>query len=124
MSGRKQEAKWLRADKTSLHRSISIINETELVYGTYWKPAIELALEMKPAPEVIYFMTDGIVSKKVYETIDELSRTARRRGTVINTISMMEPDAADAMRALAKQSGGSFTMVQAVGSSTASNKDN
>jgi hypothetical protein len=124
MSGRKQEASWLRADKTNLHRSISIISETELVYGTYWKPAIELALAMQPPPEVVYFMTDGIVSKKVYETIDELSRTARRRGTIINTISMMEPDAADAMRALAKQSGGAFTMVNADGSSTASNSKN
>jgi hypothetical protein len=121
MSGRRQEAPWLRASKENIGQSVSTINDTGLVFGTYWKTAIELALRMEPAPEVIYFMTDGIVSKKVYETIDELSRIAKRRRTVINTISMMEPDAADAMRALARQSGGIFTQINADGTSVVSN---
>lgn len=121
MSGRRQEAPWLRASKANIQQSVATINDTDLVFGTYWKPAIELALRMEPAPEVIYFMTDGIVSKKVYETIDELARIAKRRRTVINTISMMEPDAADAMRALATQSGGSFTQINADGTSVVSN---
>ncbi|GAA5121962.1 hypothetical protein GCM10023212_18010 [Luteolibacter yonseiensis] len=124
MSGRRQQAPWLRAGAENIRQSIETVRKTELEFGTYWKPAIELALGMQPAPEVIYFMTDGIVSKKVYETIDELSRTARRRSTVINTISMMEPDAADAMRALAKQSGGAFTQISADGTSVVSNFKN
>lgn len=124
MSGRRQQAAWLQATPDNVRQSITTVNGTGLEFGTYWRPAIELALGMQPAPEVIYFMTDGIVSKKVYETIDELTRTARRRGTVINTISMMEPDAADAMRALAKQSGGAFTQVNADGTSVVSNFKN
>lgn len=122
-SGGRQQATWKPATKVNVKRSVSIIHETPLVFGTYWKPALDLALEMTPPPDIIYFMTDGVVSKKVYETIDEVARTAKRRKTVINTIAMMEPAAADAMGELAKKTGGKFTMIQPDGS-TVVQRDN
>lgn len=118
VSGRAPEATWLHADKAALEKSVATIRQTELVNGTYWKPAIDMALDLKPAPEIIYFMTDGIVSRNVDQTIDELARTARRKKCVINTIAMMEPEAADAMRDLAEKSGGRFTMIHPDGTTT------
>lgn len=116
VSGPPPEISWLTANRGNLERSSSIIRETELVFGTYWKPAIDLALDLKPAPEVIYFMTDGIVSKNVDTIIDDLSRTARRRKCVIHTIAMMEPQAGEAMKDLARKTGGTFTMIRNDGS--------
>lgn len=118
MAGKKQSAPWLTTDEETIQSSVAAIRETPLVYGTDWKPAIELALDMSPAPEVIYFMTDGIVSAKVYEVIDGLARSARHHKCVIHTIAMMEPEAADAMSTLATKTGGSFTMIHPDGTTT------
>jgi hypothetical protein len=124
VAGHAPEALWLNASKSNLDQSVATIHRTQLVNGTYWKPAIDMALELKPAPDIIYFMTDGIVSRNVDEIIDDLSRTARRRKCIINTISMMEPEAADAMRSLAQKSGGTFTMINPDGTTTLARSGN
>lgn len=118
-SGRPQKATWLQADDLQRQRSTALIRRTGLLFGTFWQPALELALQMDPAPDVVYFMTDGVVTHRVYETIDDLARLARRHKTIVNTVSMMEPAAADAMRTLATKTGGTFTLVQHDGTSVA-----
>lgn len=123
-SGKKQQAPWLEANKSNIRKSVSIVQESGLVYGTFWKPALDLALEMTPPPDIIYFMTDGVVSNKVYETIDDIARTARRRKTVVNTIAMMEPAAADAMATLANKTGGKFTLIREDGTASIAKSGN
>jgi hypothetical protein len=70
-----------------------------------------MALDMRPAPDVIYFMTDGASggeSEKLAKTIGSL---AKNRGIKINTIAMMVPSAKEAMGEMAKRSGGQFSVV-------------
>ncbi|MGJ8672554.1 hypothetical protein [Rubritalea sp.] len=103
-------AEWIRADANNIKQSLSAVKNTPLIFGTAWNIPLTMALEMKPAPEVIYFMTDGVGSDadKVAQTLGE---RAAKEGIKINTIAMMEPSAQDALSTLAKLTGGGFTIV-------------
>ena len=82
-----------------------------LALGTEWGKPLRKALEMNPLPDSIIFMTDGVVgnASKVATEIGEL---AKSKGVTINTISLIEPKAADNMKTLAELSGGTAILVK------------
>jgi len=113
-------AAWKPASKANLHKTMKHIDEAQKVYGTDWEWPLKVALlQMEPKPDVIYFLTDGVTGG-VEETLDDIRVINRSKGkkSKINTISMMEPRAAAALRRLAKEAGGSFTIVNADGTTT------
>lgn len=97
--------------KGLINKSRKIIAETPLVWGTRWKYALEMALDMNPTPEVIYFMTDGATGDEAMKVARTVGAQAKSRGITINCIAMMEPKAHDAMKEIAKRTGGEFTVV-------------
>ena len=109
-SGKKEPVDWLEASKGQISKTRKIITETRLVWGTRWDNPLEMALDMDPPPQVIYFMTDGAASGS-----DKWARSvglnAKRKGITINCIAMMEPRAHKDMDDLAKRTGGQFTIV-------------
>ncbi len=103
-------AAWNPASKANLHKTMKHIDEAQKIYGTDWEWPLKVALQqMEPKPDVIYFLTDGVTGG-VEETLDDIRVINRNKGkkSKINTISMMEPRAAAALRRLAKEAGGSF----------------
>ena len=127
--GKKQVAQWLKiptaeglignqkreakeTGSNNLKMSQKTVDETPLVWGTRWKYALEMAMDMEPAPQVIYFMTDGSSGNDALKESKSLGSSAKKRGITINCIAMMEPKAVEAMKELAKRSGGKFTMVE------------
>jgi len=113
--GRKYDAEWLTADPAAIEAAAVNIRETRLEYGTHWVAPLELALDMKPAPEVIFFMTDGASPGTTEKDIERIASRARARKTIINTMSLMEPDADAGMKLLAKLARGQFTVIDANG---------
>jgi len=73
------------------------------------------ALEMKPQPDVIIFMTDGSSGKSSMSIATEVGRLAKRKSITINTIALMEPKAKEEMKVLAEATGGTAIMVRAGG---------
>lgn len=133
--GKMQEARWLKVPSLSgkignekraamkegednLKKSKKIVQDTKLVWGTRWKYALEMALEMEPNPQVIYFMTDGATGNEAMQVAKTIGARAKKRGITINCIAMMEPKAHDAMKEIAKRTGGQFTVVEEGGKST------
>lgn len=108
--GKKEPVEWLTASKGQISKSKKIVDETKLVWGTVWDNPLQMALDMEPPPQVIYFMTDGAAKGS-----DAWARTigakAKTRGITINCIAMMEPRAHDDMDDLAKRTKGQFTIV-------------
>lgn len=98
--------------QNNLKQSQKIVKETPLVWGTRWKYALEMALDMEPAPEVIYFMTDGSTGSEAESVAKSIGNKAKRSGTQVNCIAMMEPRAHEAMKDLCKRTGGKFTVVE------------
>lgn len=105
-----QEPEWIELTSSSRRKAISAIEETPLRLGTDWAPPLEMALNMDPPPQVIFFMTDG--NGGSLEVAEELGKAAKRKRVIVNTISLMDPGSVDGMKALAKASGGKFTIVQ------------
>ena len=72
---------------------------------------MEMALDMEPPPQVIYFMTDGTAGKEAGQTARTIGTRARSKGITINCVAMMEPRAHADMLELAKRTDGQFTKV-------------
>lgn len=108
--GKELTPDWLSGDK-SRSKSLGHVKETKLVWGTDWEDAILMALDMEPAPQIIFFMTDGSTGGNMVKLAEDLGRKAKRTNTIINTVAMMQPKAQDAMKELAKQTGGQFSIV-------------
>ncbi|MGJ8633056.1 MAG: hypothetical protein ACSHX7_03985 [Luteolibacter sp.] len=111
------KAKWLDANTNELKESRAHIRKTELVYGTEWGKPMEMAMDMSPAPQIIFFMTDGNGGAT---KVPEIIKTAKRKNIVVNTIAMMLPkgDGQEAMATLAEGTGGVFTIIDEKGKST------
>ena len=70
-----------------------------------------MALNMNPSPDVVYFLTDGVVGNG-QQAVDEVIKINKRGPRAkIFTISMMQPKAEDLLKDLADRSGGDFSIV-------------
>ncbi|MGJ8641848.1 MAG: vWA domain-containing protein [Luteolibacter sp.] len=106
---------WLSMSESNIRKSIKDIKDTPLALGTKWGPPLEMAMRMNPVPQLIFFMTDGIGGN--VGMTDDLAKEAKRKGIVINTISLIEPAAEEAMYNLASKTGGVATLVDERGKS-------
>lgn len=109
--GRRPRADWLTADSATVAEAVRHIKETPLEAGTHWVAPLEMALAMKPPPQVIFFMTDGASPATKESDLRRIANRARFYGCKINTMAMMQPEAEEPMKDLARRSGGSFTII-------------
>lgn len=116
--GSKMRPQWKPASKDNIQRSLSAIQSTPLVWGTAWEAPLEMALDMNPSPDVVFFMTDGSAGKDSEQIAKRMGHRAKRRGVTVNTIALMEPQVKEAMAALAEETGGAFSLVDQNGKST------
>ncbi|MDP6442556.1 MAG: VWA domain-containing protein [Pirellulaceae bacterium] len=72
-------------------------------------PAFRQALAMKPRPDVIFFMTDGLFHKHVPGAVDDLNSRGRR--VTIHTISFLDRSSEHLMMRIARDSGGKYRHV-------------
>ncbi len=109
-AGIPQRAAWKIASQKALAQSREMVKKAPLSSGTSWDKGLEMALDMSPLPQVVYFMTDGVASgSSVWAR--EIGAKAKSKGVQINCIAMMEPRAHADMDELAKRTGGQFTIV-------------
>ncbi|MGB6220548.1 vWA domain-containing protein [Haloferula sp.] len=111
VAGRSQEVEWIPASPSNREEALKLIKNTKLVWGTNWENPLEMAIEMEPPPQTILFMTDGSIAGDMVELAKRLGRRAKSKGITINTVAMMQPKAEDAMKELAKRTGGQFSIV-------------
>ncbi len=115
--GKELQPEWLAGGGSEVVKALDHVKKTKLVWGTDWEDALEMALGMDPAPQIIFFMTDGVTGGNMVKLAEDLGRKAKRQGTIINTVAMMQPNAEEAMKELAKRTGGQFTIVRPGGES-------
>lgn len=116
--GKRQKPEWMDVTGKQLEESLEIIRESKLSGGTDWTNPLEMAFEMDPPPQIVFFMTDGSMSgRDMMDLTRDLSSKAKKKDIVVNSIAMMEPKAEESMLELAKRTGGVFTIVEKGGKS-------
>jgi hypothetical protein len=109
--GKKQVPEWARSGGGASKQALELIANTRLVWGTNWEPALAMAISMNPPPDVIFFMTDGVTGGDAEALAKDIAAKAKSKKITINTVAMMEPRAEQAMKDLAKRTGGQFTVI-------------
>lgn len=111
-------SKWISATerfKTEVKREIGAITANG---GTNPLPALAAVFAMKPRPDAIYLMTDGQFAggteEQIIAQIARMNNAGDRR-TPIHCISFIERSSEEIMRRIARQSGGTYTHIPAVG---------
>ncbi|MBL8746230.1 MAG: VWA domain-containing protein [Phycisphaerae bacterium] len=107
---------WSRAsddNKTAAKRNIMQINP---MGSTNPLPAFENIFRLRPLPDAVYFMTDGVFSEQVENELPifiEQNNRAQDARIAIHCITFTDRGAEKLMRRIARQSGGSYTHVEA-----------
>ena len=102
---------WISASQRNIRKTISRVELVKKSFGTDWRHPLKMALNMNPSPDVVYFLTDGVVGNG-QQAVDEVIKMNKRGPKAkIFTISMMQPKAEDLLKDLADRSGGDFSIV-------------
>ena len=112
--GAKQNVPWWTIDDAQVKKLQKVVKESPLVWGTIWHHPLHMALDMDPAPQTIYFMTDGSASGSA-KWAEEVGKKAKKMGIVINCVAMMQPRAKADLQTMAEMTGGQLTMVNEKG---------
>lgn len=112
--GKKQPVPWWTIDEKEVKRLTKIVKTSPLSGGTVWDNPLNMALDMDPAPQMIYFMTDGVASGSD-KWAKEVGERAKDMGVVINCVALMQPRAEKDLKTMATMTGGQLTMVDEKG---------
>ena len=112
--GKKQEVPWWTITEKEIKRLTEIVKTAPLSGGTVWDNPLNMALDMDPPPQMIYFMTDGVASGSD-KWAKEIGDRAKDMGVVINCVALMQPKAEKDLKTMAEATGGQLTMVDGKG---------
>ncbi len=105
-------SRWLNVTRTNINNSLSMLPKIEEFYGTDWSIALQVAHQMEPSPDVIYFMSDG-TGGNATRPILEVNRKLGR--PVINTFAMQTTNGAKQFFEIANKTGGEFMIIDGSG---------
>lgn len=107
--GNGPEPKWFVPNLQNLGAIERMIYETPTTYGTDWYHPLKLALEAGPAPDVIFFMTDGKCPQSSINKTIEMIENLPKGQVVINTVVFGIPeDQAKPLKDIAEITEGEF----------------
>lgn len=101
--------RWIVARDTGKRFAADKIGNLGAFGGTEPWPAFELAFQMRPAPDAIYFMTDGNFDPQVAQRVAQVNVGSRK--VPIHCICLVDRSGEEVMRRIASDSGGTFTYV-------------
>lgn len=101
--------KWLDARDSGKSWAVRQIEDVSAQGGTVPWPAFAAAFAMRPRPDAIYFMTDGQFDPNIRDQIAYANRG--ETSIPIHCITFVDPSAAQLMRSIADDSGGTYSHV-------------
>ena len=105
--------RWINAAEAGKKFATDRVSEITALGGTEPWPAFEMAFAMRPAPDAIYFMTDGVFDPSVAARIAQ--RNTGSRKIPVHCITLIEKSGEEIMRKIAEDSGGTYQHVSGGG---------
>jgi len=106
------KAEWLKATPANVAKTMAVVTRHPLFGGTDWELALRIGHLLEPAPDVIFFMSDGTGGNNPPPI---LSFNAKHGKPVINTVAMQTVTGMKEFAAIARGTKGSFTIVDKKG---------
>ncbi len=104
---------WNRARESTVARFARWFNQIDPGGGTQPKAAFEQVFSLEERPDVIYFLTDGLIPPETVAVVGALNSRGRR--VAINTIAFGDPSGQELLKDISARSGGVFRFVPANG---------
>lgn len=104
---------WNTARSSTIRRMTKEFESIRPQGGTNPGPAFEKALTLQPLPDVIFFLTDGVISPFSEDVLRQMMPDGSR--VVVNTIAFGDSANQDAMIAIAKANRGQYKFVPSDG---------
>ena len=105
--------RWTDASEKAKKDATGAIMRLAADGGTNPGPAFTMALNLRPRPDAIYFMTDGLFDEGVVDVVAQINKGSTR--IPIHCITLMDKSSEDFMKLMAKQSGGTYTHIDVSG---------
>ena len=102
---------WLRASRSNLSRISAWIDGLQPGGGTFPLPAFDLVFRQDVRPDVIFFLTDGLIPRETPAAVRALNESGSGRVAVINCIAFGSGAGQEPMRQIAAESDGMFRFV-------------
>jgi len=100
---------WTQARRSAVNQHVRWLEQVSPGGGTDPAPAFHQVFDMNPRPDVIFFMTDGIIVGFPAEEVAQLNSRGKR--VVVNTIAFGDQGSEDLLRRIARESGGQYRYV-------------
>jgi hypothetical protein len=100
--------KWRDSTQTSKKWAKQLIDALQPMGGTAPASSFDLVLNMRPRPDAVYFMTDGLFDQSVVTLIEEMSKTVK---VPIHCMCITSRESEEAMKKIAKDSGGTYHFI-------------
>jgi hypothetical protein len=100
--------KWRDSTQTSKKWAKQLIDALQPMGGTAPASSFDLVLNMRPRPDAVYFMTDGLFDQSVVTLIEEMSKTVK---VPIHCMCFTSRESEEAMKKIAKDSGGTYHFI-------------
>lgn len=100
---------WLVPDRRNMAALERMIYQTPITFGTDWYPPLKEVLDMRPRPDIIFFMTDGAVPGDSADRTVEMVDALPKGKIQINTVALgVAEEKVTALKEIAEMTGGNF----------------
>ena len=106
--------KWTAASDNGKKWSRDLIKDLPSYGGTNPVPSFQKAFDLKPRPDAIYFMTDGLFAEDVAHLVSNMNKRGKRVPIHCIAFDIQDKAVEVMMKKIAEESGGQFTSVPLV----------
>lgn len=103
--------KWTLASDTGKKWARELIKDLPAYGGTNPLPSFQKAFDLKPRPDAIYFMTDGLFDPEVAHLVGNMNKRGKRVAIHCIAFDIQDQNVEVLMKKIAEESGGDFVAV-------------
>lgn len=104
---------WVRSRRENIIETLRWLENISPMGGTQPLPSFSLMMSLEPRPDVIFFMTDGLIPNTTPTDVNQLLGRGKR--VVIHTIAFGDASSQEMLKQIARNTGGTYRFVPTTG---------